>query len=114
MSPTAVESTPAVPIPAKGKVGSPLQVTGALKDLESVEISPTIGREYPKADLAEILKAPNSDELIRDLAVTSKYHSHEPAKSLRFSATKAPLMLTVFDKKKSLSAVLFSFVRKTT
>ncbi|KAM3432453.1 hypothetical protein MY4824_006530 [Beauveria thailandica] len=70
MSPTAVESTSTIPILTKGKVTAPLQVTGALKDFESVEISPSIGREYPTADLAEILKAPNSDELIRDLAVT--------------------------------------------
>ncbi|KAJ4147152.1 hypothetical protein LMH87_001697 [Akanthomyces muscarius] len=70
MSPTAVDSTLVVPVATKGKVTAPLQTTGALKDLESVEISPSIGREYPKADLAELLRAPNSDELIRDLAVT--------------------------------------------
>ncbi|TQW01289.1 hypothetical protein V2A60_002296 [Cordyceps javanica] len=70
MSPTAVDSTLVVPVPTKGKVTAPLQVTGALQSLESVELSPTLGREYPKADLVELLRAPNSDELIRDLAVT--------------------------------------------
>lgn len=72
MSPTAVDTTLVVPVPTKGKVAAPLQVTGALKSLESFELSPNIGREFPKADLAELLRAPNSDELIRDLAVTSK------------------------------------------
>lgn len=72
MSPTAVASTPIVPIPTKGRVAEPLRVTGALKDLESYELTPTIGREYVKADLVDLLKAPNSDELIRDLAVTSE------------------------------------------
>ncbi|EGX88635.1 TfdA family taurine dioxygenase, putative [Cordyceps militaris CM01] len=70
MSPTAVDTTLVVPVPTKGKVAAPLQVTGALKSLESFELSPNIGREFPKADLAELLRAPNSDELIRDLAVT--------------------------------------------
>lgn len=71
MAPTAVETTPALPILTKGKVAAPLRATGALKDLESFEVTPVIGREYPKANLVDLLKAPNSDELIRDLAVTS-------------------------------------------
>lgn len=83
MSPTAVDSTLVVPVPTKGKVAAPLQTTGALKDLESVEISPSIGREYPKADLAELLRAPNSDELIRDLAVTSKSTPRTPTTTTR-------------------------------
>ncbi|KAJ6788967.1 hypothetical protein PWT90_04204 [Aphanocladium album] len=71
MSPTAVESTNVVvPVPTKGQVVAPQHVTGALDSLEAVDLSPTLGREYPKANLVELLRAPNSDELIRDLAVT--------------------------------------------
>lgn len=73
MSPTAIQSTGVVvPVPAKGKAAAPLNVTGALESLEAVDISPTLGREYPTASLVELLRAPNSDELIRDLAVTSE------------------------------------------
>ena len=48
----------------------PLQLKGVLDQFESFEVTPVIGREYPKANLAEWLRAPNSDELIRDLAIT--------------------------------------------
>lgn len=42
-----------------------------LDQYESFDVTPTIGREYPKLNLKELLEAPNSDELIRDLAITS-------------------------------------------
>ncbi|KAJ3489737.1 hypothetical protein NLG97_g5938 [Lecanicillium saksenae] len=71
MSPTAVQAADVVvPVTTKSQVAAPVHVTGALEGLESVELSPTLGREYPKANLVELLRAPNSDELIRDLAVT--------------------------------------------
>lgn len=107
MSPTAVDSTLVVPVATKGKVAAPLQTTGALKDLESVEISPSIGREYPKADLAELLRAPNSDELIRDLAVTSKYTTTRTS-SLPQWFSYTDLIL------KSLSAVSWCSARRIT
>ncbi len=50
----------------------PLKLSGALDKYESFDVTPVIGREYVDADLAEWLRAPNSDELIRDLAITSK------------------------------------------
>jgi hypothetical protein len=33
-----------------------------------------IGREFPNANLRDFLRAPNSDELLRELAITSKLH----------------------------------------
>jgi hypothetical protein len=36
-------------------------------------VTPTVGTEFPEANLVEMLNAPNSDELLRDLAITSKY-----------------------------------------
>ncbi len=49
----------------------PLKLSGALDHLESFDVTPVIGREYANVDLVELLRAPNSDELIRDLAITS-------------------------------------------
>ena len=48
----------------------PLKLSGALDSYNFVESTPIIGREYPDANLKEWLEAPNSDELIRDLAIT--------------------------------------------
>ena len=49
----------------------PLKLSGALDQFEHFDVTPVIGREYVNVSLAELLKAPNSDELIRDLAITS-------------------------------------------
>ncbi|KAM0328594.1 hypothetical protein ACHAQA_005002 [Verticillium albo-atrum] len=48
----------------------PLKTSGALDKYEHFEVTPVIGREYVNTNLAELLKAPNSDDLIRDLAIT--------------------------------------------
>ena len=50
----------------------PLKLSGALNGVDYFDVTPCIGREYKGVDLAEWLKAPNSDELLRDLAITSK------------------------------------------
>ncbi|EMC96131.1 hypothetical protein BAUCODRAFT_122171 [Baudoinia panamericana UAMH 10762] len=49
---------------------APLQLSGALEKYDSFDVTPVIGREYPNVSLKEWLDAPNSDELIRDLAIT--------------------------------------------
>ncbi|ETS81735.1 hypothetical protein PFICI_06737 [Pestalotiopsis fici W106-1] len=49
---------------------SPLQLRGVLDNFESFDVTPVIGREFPNASLKEWLEAPNSDELLRDLAIT--------------------------------------------
>lgn len=49
-----------------------LRRTGALDKYKQKLTTPCIGTEFPDADLREILEAPNSDELIRDLAITSE------------------------------------------
>ncbi|KAK4244319.1 hypothetical protein C7999DRAFT_44001 [Corynascus novoguineensis] len=48
----------------------PLKLGGALDHLEHFDVTPVIGREYVNVDLVELLRAPNSDELLRDLAIT--------------------------------------------
>ena len=50
----------------------PLKTSGALDKYEHFDVTPVIGREYPTLSLKECLEAPNSDELIRDLAITSQ------------------------------------------
>ncbi|KAI1177160.1 TauD-domain-containing protein [Nemania sp. FL0916] len=48
----------------------PLKLSGALDQFKHFDVTPVIGREFVDVDLAEWLHAPNSDELIRDLAIT--------------------------------------------
>lgn len=61
---------------------SPLQLKGVLNEFKSFDVTPVIGREFPEAKLAEWLRAPNSDELIKDLAITISFISHHnPASS---------------------------------
>lgn len=48
-----------------------LQLKGVLEQYESFDVTPVIGREFKDVNLKEWLRAPNSDDLIRDLAITS-------------------------------------------
>ncbi|KAH7161645.1 hypothetical protein EDB81DRAFT_683579 [Dactylonectria macrodidyma] len=70
MAPSATDTE--VPIHTKGQPQSPkpLALSGALKEYDSFDVTPAIGREFPKANLVDWLNAPNADELIRDLAIT--------------------------------------------
>lgn len=80
MAPSAVgaETTATVPVIPKGSTREPLRLSGALDSYESFEVTPVIGREYPTANLVDFLEAPNSDELLRDLAITSKSFTTPP------------------------------------
>ena len=49
----------------------PLKLSGSLDSYESFDVTPVIGKEFVGVNLAEWLNAPNSDDLIRDLAITS-------------------------------------------
>ena len=51
----------------------PLKLKGILDQYDSFDVTPVIGREFKNVDLAEWLKASNSDELLRDLAITSEF-----------------------------------------
>ena len=67
------EPAPAVQSPAvEAQHREPLKLSGALDHFESFDVTPVIGREFVGVNLARWLKAPNSDELIRDLAITSR------------------------------------------
>ncbi|KAJ5636224.1 Taurine catabolism dioxygenase TauD/TfdA [Penicillium longicatenatum] len=77
MAPVAETTSPVVPI-TEGKLTlkglerapRPLKLSGALDAFESFDVTPVIGREFPNASLKDFLRAPNSDELLRDLAIT--------------------------------------------
>ena len=49
----------------------PLEIKGVLEDFEYFDVTPVIGREFKDVDVVAWLQSPNSDELIRDLAITS-------------------------------------------
>ncbi|KAK5997059.1 Alpha-ketoglutarate-dependent dioxygenase oryG [Cladobotryum mycophilum] len=71
MAPSAVEHPVAIhAVPTKNKFQEPIKTTGLLEKFESFDITPVIGREFPQAKLVEWLNAPNSDELLRELAIT--------------------------------------------
>jgi alpha-ketoglutarate-dependent taurine dioxygenase len=71
MAPSAVETVEAPQAHETVRVGrKPYQLSGVLDAHKSFDVTPIIGREFPDAQLADWLSAPNSDELLRDLAIT--------------------------------------------
>ncbi|KAK4961649.1 hypothetical protein LTR10_002139 [Elasticomyces elasticus] len=48
----------------------PLITNGALDHLESSDLTPVIGREFPTTNLVKLINSPNADELLRELAYT--------------------------------------------
>jgi hypothetical protein len=70
MAPSAIDIAPE-PV-AKTQRREPLKLSGALDSYESFDVTPVIGREFPTAKLTDWLDAPNSDDLLRDLAITSR------------------------------------------
>lgn len=54
----------------------PLTKTGVIDQFEFEETTTAIGREYPKLNLVDdVLNTSNADELLRDLAITSKSYN---------------------------------------
>lgn len=70
MAPSAIDIE--APIRHKAEHKQPLKLSGALEAFESFDVTPIIGREFPKANLVDWLDAENSDELLTDLAITSR------------------------------------------
>ncbi|KAL2200206.1 hypothetical protein P885DRAFT_28571 [Corynascus similis CBS 632.67] len=68
MAPSAIDAE--IPVVTKSSPREPLKLSGALDSYEQFDVTPVIGREYPTAKLDQWLDAPNSDELLRDLAIT--------------------------------------------
>ncbi|CAG7930847.1 unnamed protein product [Penicillium olsonii] len=57
-------------ITLKGLAREPLKSNGSLDAFESFDVTPVIGREFPNASLKDFLRAPNSDDLLRELSLT--------------------------------------------
>jgi alpha-ketoglutarate-dependent taurine dioxygenase len=71
MAPSAVEFSETPQTHETVRVGrKPYQLSGVLDAHKSFDVTPVIGREFPDAQLVDWLSAPNSDELLRDLAIT--------------------------------------------
>lgn len=65
-------SLPSRPAPSNGpSYPEPLQLSGALDKFSFEDTTPAIGREFHDVNIVDdLLKASNSDELVRDLAIT--------------------------------------------
>lgn len=50
----------------------PLKLTGALEKFKYEDATPVIGREYDLNIVDDLMNAPNADELLRELAITSE------------------------------------------
>jgi hypothetical protein len=77
-SATEVESQAAVPV-GSGKTNTAkpwVKSTRVLDQYKHFEVTPVIGREYLDANLVSWLQAPNSEELLRELALTSTTSSY--------------------------------------
>jgi alpha-ketoglutarate-dependent taurine dioxygenase len=78
MAPSIAETLPIHSLAKESKDGSPsypapLKLSGALDQFTFEETTPVIGREFPHVNIVDdLLHASNSDELVRDLAITSK------------------------------------------
>lgn len=74
----AEESVKPAAVPAASYIKAPLKLSGAIDSWKNFEVTPVIGREYADVDLAAVLTAENSDELLRDLAITSTFIKTRP------------------------------------
>lgn len=53
---------------------APLKLSGVLDGFEHEDVTPLIGREFPKVNIVDdLLHASNADELLRDVAITSEF-----------------------------------------
>ena len=68
-----ISDTPLPVRSAPRQYPAPLKKSGALDKFSFEETTPAIGREYPTTNIVDdLLNAENADELVRDLAITSK------------------------------------------
>lgn len=95
MAPSATtpgqDATSGEPVPSKQQTRTPLKLSGALEQFESRDLTAVIGTEFKNVQLVDWLSAPNSDEILRDLAITSEYKtsprvSNREAKSISLPA----------------------------
>ena len=56
----------------KPLIREPLKLEGHLDKHRSIKVTPILGTEFPDANVVEWMQAPNSEELIRELAITGQ------------------------------------------
>lgn len=74
MAPSAIDIEAPQGIAIRTKqvpVKEPLKYAGNLDQFRSKDLTPHIGTEYPEANLVDLLKSANADDLLRDLAIKS-------------------------------------------
>ena len=49
----------------------PFADSGSLRNFKTVPVTPILGTEFKDVDITEWLRAPNSDDILRDLALLS-------------------------------------------
>ncbi|KAF8590991.1 taurine catabolism dioxygenase [Ramaria rubella] len=54
----------------RSRLEKPLRYGGSLDKFEHVEVTPVVGRMYPRVQVSDLLKAPNARDLLQDLAAT--------------------------------------------
>ena len=59
----------------RSQLDKPMTLNGHLEPYRSFKVTPVIGTEFPDANIAEWLRAEQSDELLRDLAVTGSHNA---------------------------------------
>ena len=52
----------------------PLKLSGALKTFKQFDLTTVIGTQFENINLTKILHSPECDQIIRDIAITSKQH----------------------------------------
>lgn len=64
---------------SKSQHCQPLVLSGALDRFSYEETTPEIGREYVDVNIVnDLMNSENSDDVLRDLAITSKFHIADP------------------------------------
>ena len=79
-----VQSDPSV---ISKSVKAPLKSSGSLDQYQKRDVTPVIGTEFaPGTQLTELLSAPNSDDLIRDLAILGNHSLYNEPNSQYLNA----------------------------
>src|SRR5271168_3774542 len=82
MAPTIIQPAPVAESGVSNLKSSlrarPLTKSGALDDYKQFDSTPAIGREFPDAQLVDLITSPQADILLRDLAITSSFPSPLP------------------------------------
>jgi hypothetical protein len=59
---------------ARPRTTEPAVYSGSLDSYGHNDLTPSIGREFPNIQIKELLTSPDTDTLIRDLAITGLSH----------------------------------------